>query len=841
MTSATRSKQSFDVADMNNQHLIDNVIFDTTYSERVVAFEQRSEIDDFVKNNLMNVIDEVFDKVDRDAGIPDSVFRIDKLEIDLGDIPYHDFRQQIPRKLREQLLSALREARYSASKKPLSIPGLVDSKSDAQAQLFYYLRNGYLPWYSRLTDPNALESLLIETIDSTPAALIEFMRDTVQRARVLERLTKQFSKPTVQRVMGLLPSSGTTENDRADNVDDLEAEMVSALLTGDAELIESALQAFYDVHSESLPLSGVTESNRLANVDNLVAQLVSGLLSADTALIESAWQVLYAEHSQLLNKILRHFGQQAIVRHNIASSFPPALFDELLRLLEPAARDLVQLLLDHADIFQPVDEQQAGARSRQITELRAFTLTYLLDERGSRFSKRSYLASLLRQMSASSNRSRPLLFDRLMENTDRLSRSNKLAGDMSRLLTGLAAEMTAQMTSGKDSSLDEATGQQASDKDLLSTEVTAQLEDDKDLPLSEAENQAGPHEQYQRLKSALTLAGAGRAYSDSSLLEDIKSLARDNPHLLMRLFHELKAGGHPWRQAIENLSTPVLAELGYALLSLNKQSDKAISSDPGSDLLSAIHSNAEKSQDRQAFFIHILSCLINDEVIDFSAIRFGAPFGIKPVATSSDRTDSVNKAEQAVGPPDSVPSTTVDAGEPDQGQNEEPAPLENIYIANAGAVLFAPYLPRLFERLGLVDQGKFKNRDAAEHGVHCVQFLVNESTSSPEYQLVLNKLLCGVKPGLPIRRSIELAAGEHEQLEALLHAITQHWKPLANTSIAGLRESFLQRNGRLQLKRDAWHLSVEARPFDMLLDQIPWSYSTIKFPWMDRVIYVEWR
>ena len=93
----------------------------------------------------------------------------------------------------------------------------------------------------------------------------------------------------------------------------------------------------------------------------------------------------------------------------------------------------------------------------------------------------------------------------------------------------------------------------------------------------------------------------------------------------------------------------------------------------------------------------------------------------------------------------------------------------------------------------------------------------------------------------PIRRSIELRAGESEQLEGLLHAVTQHWKALANTSIEGLRESFLQRNGRLQLKDDAWHLTVEARPFDMLLDQVPWSFSTIKFAWMQRVIFVEWR
>jgi hypothetical protein len=308
------------------------------------------------------------------------------------------------------------------------------------------------------------------------------------------------------------------------------------------------------------------------------------------------------------------------------------------------------------------------------------------------------------------------------------------------------------------------------------------------------------------------------------------------------LIRELQTGGHPWPQAIESLSTPVLAELVYALLSLNKRSDAANTADPGPDLVSAIQTSAGKSQHRQAFFTYIFSCLINDEPIDLIATRSDRSFKLKPVATADDQAHSVNKADYHLDtPPGQFANAAIDAGKPGQGDGEEPAPLENIYIANAGAVLLAPYLPRLFERLGLVDQGKFKNRDAAERAVHCVQFLVNESISSPEYQLVLNKLLCGVRPGLPIRRSIELDEGEKEQLETLLQAIIQHWKPLANTSIAGLRESFLQRNGSLQLKSDAWHLSVEARPYDMLLDQIPWSFSTIKFPWMDRVIYVEWR
>jgi hypothetical protein len=794
MTGAKHSRKGFDVSDMNNQHLIDNAVFDTTYSGKEMAFEGRSEYDNFVKNSLLNVIDEVFDKIDRDCANPDSVFRIDRLEIDLGDIPYRDYRQQMPARLRERLLSALHELRYSATKTALSDSSLVESKIAAQAQLFYFLRNGYLPWYSRLTDATALESILIEAIDSTPVTLIELMRDNGQRARVLERLAKQFSQPTLERLMGLLSSSGIRENDQA------------------------------------------------ANVANLEAQLVMALLAGDAAFIEPAWQPLYAEYPRLLEKLLRDYGLQAVVRRNIVSGFSTDMFNELLRLLEPAAYGFVQMIIDRAELFQPLDEQSSAGRSGRIAELKKYTLYYLLVERASAFSKKSYLRSLLRQMSVSQYLTQPLQLARLIENTGGPIKSNKLADEMLRMLGEVAAEMAEQMAGTQGSPSSDATARMVSNKDSSLTEVRAQVAGDNEPLPGQTENQAGHHEQYQRIMSLLTIAGAGSAYRDALLAEDIKILTRDAPHLLTGLIRELQTGGHPWRQAIETLSAPALAELVYALLSLNKRSDAANAADPGPDLLSAIHSHAGKSQDRQAFFTYILSCLIDDEPIDFDATRSDRSFKVKPVATAGDQVHSVNKARHPLDNTAGQPANAaIDAGRPGQEEDEEPAPLENIYIANAGAVLFAPYLPRLFERLGLVDQGKFKNRGAAERGVHCVQFMVNESISSPEYQLVLNKLLCGVRTGLPIRRRIELDDDEKEQLETLLQAIIQHWKPLANTSIAGLRESFLQRNGSLQLKSDAWHLSVEARPYDMLLDQIPWSFSTIKFPWMDRVIYVEWR
>ena len=143
--------------------------------------------------------------------------------------------------------------------------------------------------------------------------------------------------------------------------------------------------------------------------------------------------------------------------------------------------------------------------------------------------------------------------------------------------------------------------------------------------------------------------------------------------------------------------------------------------------------------------------------------------------------------------------------------------------------------------LGLIEKEKFKDHQAAERGVHLLQFMTDESVDTPEYQLVLNKILCGVKLSEPITNRIDITAKERGAIEGLIRGMIKNWKGIGNTSVAGFRESFIQRRGRLTLKDDAWHLKVEQRAFDMLLDSIPWGFSTIKHPWMERVVYVKWR
>ncbi|MFP5390322.1 MAG: contractile injection system tape measure protein [Gammaproteobacteria bacterium] len=175
----------------------------------------------------------------------------------------------------------------------------------------------------------------------------------------------------------------------------------------------------------------------------------------------------------------------------------------------------------------------------------------------------------------------------------------------------------------------------------------------------------------------------------------------------------------------------------------------------------------------------------------------------------------------------------------------EPIPELNddlqITIGNAGLVLAAPYLPRLFDALGLLREGRFIDAGAAERAVHLLQALATGAATSPEYQLTLNKLLCGLPLGMPVCPGIELTEREADTIDSLLRAMIATWKTIGNTSVEGLRQSFLVRRGELWSRAEAWDLTVAPGPFDMLLDRLPWSFSIIKFAWMAQPVHVTWR
>lgn len=164
---------------------------------------------------------------------------------------------------------------------------------------------------------------------------------------------------------------------------------------------------------------------------------------------------------------------------------------------------------------------------------------------------------------------------------------------------------------------------------------------------------------------------------------------------------------------------------------------------------------------------------------------------------------------------------------------------DGVYIDCAGLVLLHPFLPRFFEALGIAAEDRLLQSDRALCFLH---FLATGQTVAPEYALVLPKILCNVPLEASVESLIELSSAELEEATALLDAVVHHWEALRNTSIDGLRGTFLIRPGKVSLKNDGdWLLQVEAQSFDILLDQLPWGIGMIKLPWMEKMLWVEWR
>lgn len=165
---------------------------------------------------------------------------------------------------------------------------------------------------------------------------------------------------------------------------------------------------------------------------------------------------------------------------------------------------------------------------------------------------------------------------------------------------------------------------------------------------------------------------------------------------------------------------------------------------------------------------------------------------------------------------------------------------EEIYIDNSGLVLLWQYLPRLFNKLGMLAGNNFVDSDASEHAVLLLQYLVEPATEISEVLLPLNKLLCGIPLSQSLPAEIKLTEAEKTECNNLLIAMTTHWQVLEKMTLDRVRVDFLQRLGILRSRDSGWDLHVESQTHDILMQKMPWSINNIKLPWMESVIYVHW-
>ena len=201
-------------------------------------------------------------------------------------------------------------------------------------------------------------------------------------------------------------------------------------------------------------------------------------------------------------------------------------------------------------------------------------------------------------------------------------------------------------------------------------------------------------------------------------------------------------------------------------------------------------------------------------------------------------TEYQNPDEQISNAENSIlfnPEEIIKALETDTEPDKELS--AGVFINNAGAIIIAPFLTALFSRTGLMKEGSITDASTALCLVH---YCITGNLNPAEFELLLPKILCGAVPETVVDSTFSADEKMTKEADEMLTSVIEYWKAIKDTSVNGLREAFLQRNGKLTFADDYWLLRVEQKPYDMLLEQLPWNISIIKLPWMTHLLKTEW-
>jgi len=166
-------------------------------------------------------------------------------------------------------------------------------------------------------------------------------------------------------------------------------------------------------------------------------------------------------------------------------------------------------------------------------------------------------------------------------------------------------------------------------------------------------------------------------------------------------------------------------------------------------------------------------------------------------------------------------------------------------INDSGLVLLNPFLPAFFKKCGFTENGSFRNTAAAEDAVRSLQYFLtgDENSRFSDGDVFLDKLLCGLTPEKPVAWTDgKISLSERSAAEQFRFFIRRSFPERITGKISDrdLTDTFFLRPGTVSVSDGNYKLTVKRRSYDILLDCIPWTFKSIKFPWMKEVLFISW-
>jgi Contractile injection system tape measure protein len=772
-------------------HVIRKQTLQLTASSQALALTLQPRLGDLNRKRLLPVIERVLDGMD----LAGRHVRIGRLELNLGRLSPADLEGEMERRLERTLRRSLEAALRRVGEDPKKDEGVQAREEWRREMLEHCLLYGTLPWWAPRRSLS-LEDLFEEMAGEDPEGLVETVRELGRSRRVLERLAAQLGEAALRRLVRLLePEHAVLILTYLGDVRQAHrTRPLVPLSEGALGRVLWVLTQAYLVHDPGSPF----------HRRSFVRSLLRGLAAREG--------LRYEDLLTALRRGLERTAGRGLVRSSL-----PAVVEELAREAGEDGKDdedLDDTWVDGppADFDRALDEicpEQAEALRRLLRIFERIPAPY-----------RPRPESLVRQV---------------------------ILGEAMRFQAG-----------------------ETLDEESFGRVLRALFATPLSEPVQRALRREGAtwREHGDVFLTALTEAGPRTRESEEDLQRTLLELLAHSPDEARDFLFQHWEERERWAKVLPESTLLQVAQV------LEPRKHRILLD--AAEVLAAAWSETAPRQhpdltDRKTFWSFLLGFLTRPGGQGLSVERLVAAFFEHTAAaspSSSRRAETGQRLLETAGrlaragghavlatvlrrrrpallkPWEDQRTSRKRKPRPPAGKEEALEEKGVLYVGNAGLALAGPFLPHLFRTLDLLGEqdGKVKLRDAdaVSRAVHLLQLLVDGRTDAPEAELAFNKVLCGVPVSTPVDREIVPTEREREVCGQLLRSMIANWPILSNTSVAGLQETFLRREGRLQNADDGWKLRIQRKTLDVLVDQVPWSLSVVYHSWMPQPVHVTW-
>ena len=172
------------------RHIIKRQLIELQVADTVAAQQYSDEFARLYRQRIVPMIGRYCDAL----STPDSVQRIDKLELDIGRIDPQYFEQQLLQRIEQQLKQKFAELNGHQPAPSTAITSELKDRVSAQLELFeQFALTGSLPWWADLEQPELLEQVLQTLLQNASMPLRDLLRRLLADDRALQRLINAYA------------------------------------------------------------------------------------------------------------------------------------------------------------------------------------------------------------------------------------------------------------------------------------------------------------------------------------------------------------------------------------------------------------------------------------------------------------------------------------------------------------------------------------------------------------------------------------------------------------------------------------------------------------------------